>query len=292
MPPRTLGERGTVALFLDPEGGLFGVINSATGDPEDYLADDNQWLWIELMANDPAKMAEFYKGIGAYDVVDGAAAGESSGFRLKSGGYARAGIQAKLDQKYPTTWVPYLRVKSVADTVASASGRWREDRDAAGPDARYDDGDHRGSDRSAGRAGRVARQRQGGEMNMLRRPLLGAALALGLAALAGCESGNYGGSTSVSYGYSSGYYPGGYYPGYYPGGCCWDNDVIVVNPPDRPENRPDRPTTLPAGPGDLPSSRPSQPTTRPATSTRPTTTASRPAPRPTPRPMGGGGRRR
>lgn len=121
MPPRKLGERGTVALFLDPEGGLFGVINSATGDPEDYLADDNQWLWIELRANDPAKMAEFYKGIGAYEVVSGATAGESSGFRLKSGGYARAGIQTKLDQKNPTTWVPYLRVKSVADTVSSAS---------------------------------------------------------------------------------------------------------------------------------------------------------------------------
>jgi uncharacterized protein len=121
MPPRKLGERGTVALFLDPEGGLFGVINSATGDPEDYLADDNQWLWIELRANDPAKMAEFYKGIGAYEVVGGATAGESSGFRLKSGGYARAGIQTKLDQKNPTTWVPYLRVRSVADTVSSAS---------------------------------------------------------------------------------------------------------------------------------------------------------------------------
>jgi hypothetical protein len=86
-------------------------------------------------------------------------------------------------------------------------------------------------------------------MNSLLRPFLGAAMALSLAALAGCESGNYGGSTSVSYGYYDGYYPGGYYPGYYPGGCCWDNDVIVVNPPDRPENRPDRPTTLPAGPG-------------------------------------------
>jgi uncharacterized protein len=121
MPPRKLGERGTAALFLDPEGGLFGVINSATGDPEDYLAGNNQWLWIELMASDPAKMAEFYQGVGAYEVVGGAASGESSGFRLKSGGYARAGIRTKLDQKYPTTWVPYLRVKSVADTVASAS---------------------------------------------------------------------------------------------------------------------------------------------------------------------------
>ena len=110
-------------------------------------------------------------------------------------------------------------------------------------------------------------------MNSLRRKAPGAALALILVALAGCESGNYGGSTSVSYGYYDGYYPGGYYPGYYPGGCCWDNDVIVVppgeRPGNRPENRPDRPTTLPAGPGELPSSRPSQPTTRPAPSTRP-----------------------
>ena len=76
-------------------------------------------------------------------------------------------------------------------------------------------------------------------MNSLRRKAPGAALALILVALAGCESGNYGGSTSVSYGYYDGYYPGGYYPGYYPGGCCWDNDVIVVPPGERPGNGPE-----------------------------------------------------
>jgi hypothetical protein len=128
-------------------------------------------------------------------------------------------------------------------------------------------------------------------MNRFLRPVLFVAAAMGLAALSGCESGNYGGTTSVSYAYGA--YPGGYYPGYYPGyGCCWDDpDYIVVNPPDRPENRPDRPTTLPAGPENLPASRP---TTRPAptASARPATTTARPAPRPTPRPMGGGGRRR
>jgi hypothetical protein len=106
------------------------------------------------------------------------------------------------------------------------------------------------------------------------RVLTGLAAAVALAGLAGCESGNYGGSVSVGYGGS--YYPGGYYPGYYPGyGCCWDDpDYIVVNPPDRPNERPDRPTTLPAGPGEMPVTRPT---------TKPT---------PAPRPMGGGGRRR
>jgi hypothetical protein len=120
MPPKVLGQRGTAALFADPEGGLFGVINSATGDPGDFLTEDNQWLWIELWADDAARMAAFYKGIAGYEVVDGAARGESAGFQLKSGGYARAGILPK-PARVPTTWVPYIRVNSVTDTVARAS---------------------------------------------------------------------------------------------------------------------------------------------------------------------------
>ncbi len=120
VSPREVGGRGTEALLLDPEGGMFGVIHSATGDPEDYLAADDQWLWAELWAGDAAKMAEFYKGIGPYEVRDGAAKGETGGFQLWSGGYARAGILPKSGD-VPTTWLPYVRVKNVADTVARAS---------------------------------------------------------------------------------------------------------------------------------------------------------------------------
>jgi len=119
VPSRKVGERGTEALFLDPEGGMFGVITSATGDPDDYIAGDGQWLWAELWAGDAARMAAFYKGIGPYEVHDGAASGETSGFQLWSGGYARAGILPR-PAKVPTTWLPYIRVKSVADTVARA----------------------------------------------------------------------------------------------------------------------------------------------------------------------------
>jgi predicted enzyme related to lactoylglutathione lyase len=120
VPPREVGDRGTEALLLDPEQGMFGVIRSATGDPEDYLAGNDQWLWAELWAADAAKMAEFYKGIGPYEVRDGAAKGEGASFRLWSGGYARAGILTK-SGNVPTTWLPYVRVKNVADTVARAS---------------------------------------------------------------------------------------------------------------------------------------------------------------------------
>jgi predicted enzyme related to lactoylglutathione lyase len=120
MPPKVLGQRGTAALFLDPEGGLFGAVHSATGDPGDFLADDNTWLWVELWADDAPKMAAFYKGLAGYETVEGVARAESGGIVLRSGGYARAGILPK-PAKVPTTWVPYIRVASVSDTVARAS---------------------------------------------------------------------------------------------------------------------------------------------------------------------------
>jgi hypothetical protein len=119
MAPTTLGDRGTAALFVDPEGGLFGVINSATGDPGDYLTEDNQWLWIELWADDAARMAQFYAGIGGYEVIP-AADSRPGAVQLRSGGYARAGILPK-PAKVATTWVPYIRVASVTETVAKAS---------------------------------------------------------------------------------------------------------------------------------------------------------------------------
>jgi hypothetical protein len=119
IKPSVLGERGTEALFMDPEGGIFGVIRSADGDPPDFVAADDQWLWAELWAADAAKMAAFYQGIGPYEIVEGAAKGEGSGYQLWSGGFARAGILER-PTRVPTTWLPYVRVKSVADSTARA----------------------------------------------------------------------------------------------------------------------------------------------------------------------------
>jgi predicted enzyme related to lactoylglutathione lyase len=120
MGPRKLGARGDAALFADPEGGVFGVIHSATGDPGDYLGDVNSFLWAELWADDAAAMAKFYSTIGGYEIESGAVAGEDKGFHLDSGGYARAGILPKPLPNTPTAWIPYVRVQSVDATAARA----------------------------------------------------------------------------------------------------------------------------------------------------------------------------
>lgn len=117
--PRALGQRGRAALFADPEGAIFGVIRSATGDPDEGVGADNQWLWVELWADDPHKMASFYMPLGGYQVVQGTIPGETSGAHLVAAGVPRAGILQK-PAPVPSTWVPYVRVANVADTVTRA----------------------------------------------------------------------------------------------------------------------------------------------------------------------------
>jgi predicted enzyme related to lactoylglutathione lyase len=119
VAPGKMGERGRAALFADPEGAVFGVIRSATGDPEEGIGANNQWLWSELWADDPDKMAAFYQPLGGYEVVHGTVPGETTGVHLAKDGAPRAGILRK-PAPVPSTWVPYVRVESVADAVARA----------------------------------------------------------------------------------------------------------------------------------------------------------------------------
>jgi uncharacterized protein len=116
--PVMLGERGETAVFKDPEGVLFGVVNSKSGDPLDYAGDVNEWYWIDLWTANVEKAASFYRAVVGYETLPVADDGPRSGLHLLSGGYARAGIMQKNSGKSSATWLPYIRV---ADARASAA---------------------------------------------------------------------------------------------------------------------------------------------------------------------------
>jgi uncharacterized protein len=128
LAPKRLGERGDTAIFQDPEGTLFGAIHAASGDPPNYLADDNEWMWIDLWTGDVARATEFYRAVAGYEQVmpitnDG---GGHSGAYLLAGGYARAGIMQKLRPGSSAAWIPYVRVADVraaAERARTAGGR-------------------------------------------------------------------------------------------------------------------------------------------------------------------------
>src|SRR5262249_43700841 len=91
--PQKIPKRGEQAVFADPEGAIFGVIKSNSGDPEDFLADPGDWIWIQLLSRDAPKAADFYRAVAGYDVVENTPANRLSDYVLTSKGYARATVR-------------------------------------------------------------------------------------------------------------------------------------------------------------------------------------------------------
>jgi hypothetical protein len=126
VPPKELPGRGEAAVLADPEGAIFGVIRTASGDPADAFPSYNAWFWLELWAKDAAKMADFYGPIGAYTISRQEGPGDRPELHLVAGGYPRAGVLELQRKDLPSTWLPYVRVKDVTQAVAGierAGGR-------------------------------------------------------------------------------------------------------------------------------------------------------------------------
>ena len=119
---RTIPARGTLALFADPEGAVFGALNSTSGDPGDYLPDVGDWIWAQLLSRDADKAAGFYAGLAGYTPVEAGSSATSRNLLLTRDGYARASIlqiPAGHDELRPD-WLLYVRVADVRKTSASA----------------------------------------------------------------------------------------------------------------------------------------------------------------------------
>jgi len=121
-PPRAVPERGEQAAFADPEGAVFGVVASSSGDPEDFLAEPGDWIWIQLLSRDARRAAEFYRAVAGYDVVENSASDRLNDYLLVSEGFARATVRtiSSARPQLQPTWLPFVRVESVAGSVASA----------------------------------------------------------------------------------------------------------------------------------------------------------------------------
>jgi hypothetical protein len=122
-PPQKMPKRGEQAVFADSEGAVFGVVKSSSGDPQDFLPDPGDWIWIQLLSRDAKKASEFYRAVGGYDVIENTVSNRLSDYVLASEGYARATVRAipSANQQVRPAWLPFVRVKNVSESVAQAS---------------------------------------------------------------------------------------------------------------------------------------------------------------------------
>jgi predicted enzyme related to lactoylglutathione lyase len=121
-PAKDFPKRGEQAVFADREGAIFGVMKSSGGDPEDVLAETGDWIWMQLLSRDAQNAAEFYRSVVGYEVVGNTAANRLNDYVLVSKGYARGTVRTLVTKRPDVnpTWLPYLRVKSVRETVNKA----------------------------------------------------------------------------------------------------------------------------------------------------------------------------
>jgi predicted enzyme related to lactoylglutathione lyase len=120
--------RGRQAVLADPEGAVFAILASSSGDAPDYLARPGEWIWTSLLCQDPDTDAAFYQDIIGYDVFDLASDDGLTHLILSSDNYARVSVNAfPADSKRRHAhWLNFVRVASTADMLAkvvAAGGR-------------------------------------------------------------------------------------------------------------------------------------------------------------------------
>ena len=67
---RSYPMRGRQCVLSDPEGAVFAILASSSGDPPDYVPVSGEWIWSSLHAKDAGAEAAFYQELFGYDVFD------------------------------------------------------------------------------------------------------------------------------------------------------------------------------------------------------------------------------
>jgi len=119
--PHTITNRGREAVFRDPQGAVFAVLFSSSGDPPETLAAPGEWIWSTLMTTDPRTDAVFYQGLFGYQVFDMPAAPGAQHLVLASDNYARASANTLpgTGPDFHPYWLNYVRVKDAVKTAAN-----------------------------------------------------------------------------------------------------------------------------------------------------------------------------
>lgn len=117
--PHDVPDRGRQAVFADPQGAIFAVLASSSGDPPDVLAAPGEWIWSSLITSDPDTDASFYQTLFDYDVFDLPADEGAQHLMLASDSYARASVNSMpVKPNAHPHWLNYIRVEDADKMTA------------------------------------------------------------------------------------------------------------------------------------------------------------------------------
>ena len=121
VAPHQVAGRGWQAVVTDAEGSVFGLIVTDAGDAAKAKVADNDWAWVQLLANRPADAAAFYEKALGYIVTDDARTTRTDDFLLTHDGVTYAGLTPLPEGRSARGgWLGYVKVAEVQATVDAA----------------------------------------------------------------------------------------------------------------------------------------------------------------------------
>jgi predicted enzyme related to lactoylglutathione lyase len=114
--PHSIPDRGREAVFADPQGAVFAVLDSSSGDPPDVLAAPGEWIWSSLITTNPDTDAAFYQALFDYEVFELPSDEGAEHLMLASDNYARASVNP-LPANKPNVHPHWINFVHVEDTV-------------------------------------------------------------------------------------------------------------------------------------------------------------------------------
>ena len=120
--PHNFADRGREAVLADPQGAVFAVLASTSGDPPDVLAEPGEWIWSSLITRDPDADAAFYKALFDYEIFNLPAEEGAQHLVLATDNYARASANSwpANNPKVHPHWLNYVRVEDADATAKKA----------------------------------------------------------------------------------------------------------------------------------------------------------------------------
>lgn len=119
---RDYPHRGQQAILADPQGAVFAVLHSESGDPADVLAEPGEWIWSSLITSDASAGSAFYQALFDFEVFDLKSDDDREHLLLATDGYARASanaLPADSGKRRPH-WLNFVRVVSAKESAAKA----------------------------------------------------------------------------------------------------------------------------------------------------------------------------
>jgi uncharacterized protein len=112
--------RGRQCVVSDPEGAVFAILASSSGDSPDFLPVAGEWIWSSLHAKDAGAAAAFYQELFGYDVFEMPGGDGAEHLILSTDDYARASANSLAGgsvRRHPH-WLNFVRVEHTADITA------------------------------------------------------------------------------------------------------------------------------------------------------------------------------